>query len=94
MADLAGFHSLLFITWHFETASITHKRESETFVTFSVHVRLTVLKLASLEQKDRRKKEDDDFYYFKHLFLCLYKAELKPEDRLVLRMVRAFCFDT
>ena len=76
-------HSPMFIAWHFETASTPREREKH-FGTF--FVRLTVLKLASLEKK----KEMTIFDFFKICFLGFYKAELKSEDIFVLRRVRAF----
>ena len=62
--------TLLFIAWHFKRASILREREKH-LGTFSVHVRLMVLELASLEKKERkkeRKKEDDDFRFFQNSF--------------------------
>ena len=79
----------LFITWYFETASITSKREREPFCTFSVHVRLMVLELASSENKDERKLRFSIF--FQTSFFGFYRAKLKSEDIFVLRRVRAFC---
>ena len=49
-------------------------------------MRLTVHELASLEKK----KDNDDFRFFQICFLGFYKPELKSEDILVLRRVRAF----
>ena len=50
-------NTFLFIAWHFETDFTPRKREKH-FGTFSVHVRLMVLELASLEKK--KKKEDEE----------------------------------
>ena len=83
--------TLLFIAWHLETTSAPRKRERSTF---SVHVRLMVLELASLEKKKKKKKEERKkmtiFDFFKIRFLGFYKAERKSEDIFVLRRVRAF----
>ena len=77
--------TLLFIAWHFETTSAPREREKH-LGTFSVHIRLMVLELASLEKK--RKKENDDFRFFQNSISRL--AERKSEDIFVLRRVRAF----
>ena len=72
-------NAIMFIAWHFETASTTHKREREKhFGTFSVHVRLMVLELASLEEE--RIKNMTIFDFFKIHFVGFYKAELKSEN--------------
>ena len=62
-------HNLMFIAWHFKRASILRKREKH-LGTFSVHVRLMVLELASLKKKKKKKKkkEDDDFRFFQSSF--------------------------
>ena len=60
--------TLLFIAWHFDTASIPRKKERNIWVPFSVHVHLTVLELVSLEKK---KKENDDFRFFQNSFSWL-----------------------
>ena len=52
--------TLLFIALNFETASIPRKKD-----TFSVHVRLTVLELASLENEEERRAI---FGYLKFVF--------------------------
>ena len=63
--------TLLFIAWHFDTASIPRKKERKKHLgTFSVHVCLTVLELASLEKK-KKKKENDDFRFFQNSFSWL-----------------------
>ena len=73
MADLAQFSALFIILC--SSPGILREppffaRERETFGTFSVHVLLMVLELASLEKKkeERRKKEDDDFRFFQSSF--------------------------
>ena len=85
--------TLLFIAWHFETTSAPRKREKH-LGTFSVHVRLIVLELASLEKKKKLKKKERKkmmiFDFFKICFLGFYKAERKAEDIFVLRRARAF----
>ena len=58
--------------------------------TFSVHERLMVLELASLEKKKEERKKMTIFDFFKIRFLGFYKAERKSEDIFVLRRVRAF----
>ena len=45
-----------------------HLLAKERDGTFSVHVGLTVLELARLENQKRKKKEDDDFLFFQTLF--------------------------
>ena len=74
MADLAWF-SALFILFCSSPGNVkqpflfTREREKH-FGTFSVHLRLTVLKLARLEnqkkkkKKKKKKKEDDDYRFF------------------------------
>ena len=50
-------HSLMFIAWHFETASTPREREKNILVPFlSMYVRLMVLELASLEKKKEERK--------------------------------------
>ena len=90
MADRAWFSALLILFCLSpgilrQPPLLAREREA----TFSVHVRLMVLKLASLEKK-KKKKENDDFRSKKILFLGFYKAERKSEDIFVLRRVRAF----
>ena len=68
--------TLLFIAWHFETTSAPQEREKH-LDTFSVHVCLMVLELASLEKKMTI------FNFFKIRFLGFYKAERKSEDIFV-----------
>ena len=65
-------HSLMFVAWHFETASTPRKREKH-FGTFFVHVCLMVLELASLEKKKKKKKkkENDNFRFFQNSFSWL-----------------------
>ena len=72
-------YSLMFIAWHFETASTPRKRERH-FGTFSVHVRLVALELASLEKKKEEEERKERFRFFQIHFLGFYKAELKSED--------------
>ena len=48
--------------------------------TYSVHVRLTVLELASLEKKKEEERKMTIFDFFKIRFLSFYKPELKSED--------------
>ena len=72
MADLARFSALFIIL----CSSPGILREPPFFArekhlgTFSVHVRLVVLELASLEKKkeETRKKENDDFRFFQNSF--------------------------
>ena len=79
----SSVHNLMFIAWHFKRASILRKREREKHLgTFSVHVRLVVLELASLEKKKEERKKMTIFDFFKIRFLGFYKAERKSEDIL------------
>ena len=52
--------TLLFNAWNFDTASIprSSQERKKHLGTFSVHVRLTVLELASLEKKKKKKEEE------------------------------------
>ena len=51
-------NALLFIAWNFETINLSTSQERETHLgTFSVHLRLMVLELASLEKKKKKKKK-------------------------------------
>ena len=46
----------------------------------------------SLNWRSRRRRKKEQFFdFFQHRFLGFYKAELKSEDRFVLRKVKAFC---
>ena len=90
MADHARFSALFIILC--SSPGILREppffaRERETFGYLSVHVRLMVLELASLEKKKKERMTIFDF--FKVHFLGFYKAELKSEDIFVLRRVRA-----
>ena len=64
-------NTLLFIAWHFETTSAPRKRERNHVVTFSVHVRLMVLELPSLEEEEEEEEENDDFRFFQNSFSWL-----------------------
>ena len=76
MADLAWFLALL--TLFCSSPGILRQpqylaRERETFGYLSVHIRLMVLELASLEKKKKerkkeRRKENDDFRFFQNSF--------------------------
>ena len=94
MADLAWFLGLflLFCSSPGILRQPLHlARRKKHLGTFSVHVHLTVLELASLETKlKKKKKKKTIFNFFKIRFLGFYKAELESEDILVLRSVRAF----
>ena len=95
MADLAWFSGLFLLSPGILIQPPFLARKNKHLGTFSVHVRLMVLELASLEKK---KKENDDFRFFQNSFswlqnppeykyvLC-YKAELESEDIFVLRRV-------
>ena len=65
MADLAWFSGLFLLFCSSPGILIQppfFARRKKHLGTFSVHVRLTVLELASLEKKKRKKKkENDDF---------------------------------
>ena len=71
------FSFVLFITWHFETASLLTKEREPLWYLFC-H---TVLELASLEKKIK-------IFDFSKLGFC--KAEVKSEDIFVPRRVRAW----
>ena len=97
MADLAWFLVLLVLFCSspgiLRQPSTSQEREKH-LGTFSVHVRLMVLELASLEKKKKKKKKERKkmtiFDFFRIRFLGFYKAERKSEDIFVLRRVRAF----
>ena len=94
MADLVRFSALFIILCSSpgilrEPPFFAREREKH-LGTFSVHVRLMVLELASLEKKKEERKKMTIFDFFKIRFLGFYKAERKSEDIFVLRRVRAF----
>ena len=64
MADLPWFSALfmilVFIAWHFKRASILRKEREKHLGTFSVHVRLMVLEIASLKKKKKKKKKEEE----------------------------------
>ena len=71
--------TLLFIAWHFETASTPHKREKH-FGTFYVHVCLMVLELYSFFEEEEKEQSRKKMTIFDFHFLGFDKAELKSED--------------
>ena len=81
-------NTLLFIAWHFETASTPHKKERYILVLFLSMYALWFSRVSLTgeeeERRKRRRKKTTIFNFFKILFLGFYKAERKSEDMFVV----------